>query len=135
MDHSGGTVIEESATVRTTPASGLPILIALALSGVDFIFYPTTVQYSASVSNNLNLTVVVPIVSNPGASYVIKLNGVIDSDGIIPLAVGPNVIAVEVTSADGNSTRTYTFTVTRLNNQAAVQVHAHAIEPAGRDSH
>ena len=118
LDRSGATIIEESATVRTTPASGSSLLRALALSGVTLGFYPTTVQYSASVPNSLNLTVVVPLVSDPDTAYVIKLNGVTDSDGIIPLAVGRNVITVEVTSADGNRTRTYTVTVTRMINPA-----------------
>ena len=44
---------------------------------------------------------------------MIKLGGVVDADGVIPLAVGRNVITVEVTAEDGSTTRTYTVTVIR----------------------
>ena len=36
-----------------------------------------------------------------------------DADGTVPLSVGDNVITIEVTAEDGNTTRTYTVTVTR----------------------
>ena len=51
--------------------------------------------------------------NDSGASYVIKLGGVTDADGDISLAVGSNVITVEVTAEDDSTTRTYTVTVTR----------------------
>ena len=51
--------------------------------------------------------------SHSGASYVIKLGGVTDDDGTVSLAVGSNVITIEVTAEDGQTTRTYTVTVTR----------------------
>ena len=48
-----------------------------------------------------------------GASYVVKLGGVEDDDREISLAVGSNVITIEVTAEDGETTWTYTVTVTR----------------------
>ena len=51
--------------------------------------------------------------NHDGATYAIKLGGVTDADGVIPLVVGSNVIAIEVTAEDGNTTKTYTVTVTR----------------------
>ena len=45
---------------------------------------------------------------------MIKLGGVTDADGTVSLAVGRNVITIEVTAEDGQTTRTYTVTVTRL---------------------
>ena len=36
-----------------------------------------------------------------------------DTDGVISLSVGSNVITVEVTAEDDSTTRTYTVTVTR----------------------
>ena len=36
-----------------------------------------------------------------------------DDDGIVPLSVGENAISVLVTAEDGETTRTYTVTVTR----------------------
>ena len=54
-----------------------------------------------------------PTVNDSGASHVIKLNGAVDSDGVIPLSVGSNVITIEVTAEENNNTRTYNVTVTR----------------------
>ena len=52
-------------------------------------------------------------VNDSGASYVIKLGGVTDSDGVIPLSVGSNVITIEVTAENGDGSRVYTVEVTR----------------------
>ena len=60
-------------------------------------------------------TTVTPTVNHSGASYVIKLNGVADDDGVIPLAVGNNTITIEVTSEDNSTSRTYTVIVTRAS--------------------
>ena len=49
-----------------------------------------------------------------------KLNGVVDQDGIVPLAVGDgNVIAVVVTAQDGKTTQSYSVTVTRARSADA----------------
>ena len=96
------------------PASTDATLSNLALSNVDFgVFTSSTTGYTASVANYVTQTAVTPTVNNDGATYAIKLGGVTDADGVIPLAVGSNVITVEVTAEDGNATRTYTVTVTR----------------------
>ena len=88
-------------------------LSALSLSGVNFgTFASATTQYTASVMG-VTETTVSPTVSHSSASYAIKLNGSVDADGVIPLAVGSNVVTVEVTAEDGSTTRTYTVTVTR----------------------
>ena len=47
---------------------------------------------------------------------MVKVNGVEDQDGIVPLAVGSNVITVEVTAQNGETTATYTVTVTRAGS-------------------
>ena len=58
--------------------------------------------------------------ADAGAAYEVKLNGVSDQDGIVPLAVGDgNVIAVVVTAQDGETTTTYTVTVTRAGSEDA----------------
>ena len=44
---------------------------------------------------------------------MVKLGGVADEDGTVSLSVGENAISIEVTAEDGNTTRTYTVTVTR----------------------
>ena len=113
---------EDNATTRTytvtvTPAeppSTDATLKGLMLSGVDFgTFDSTTTSYTAQVANSVTQTTVTPTVNDSGASYVIKLGGVTDADGVISLAVGSNVITVEVTAEDDSTTQTYTVTVTR----------------------
>ena len=86
----------------------------LMLSDVNFgTFAAGTTSYSASVANSVSYTTVTPTVNDSDASYVIKLGGVTDADDTVPLSVGSNVITVEVTAEDGDTTRTYTVTVTR----------------------
>ena len=50
-------------------------------------------------------TTVTATVADEGASHTVKLGGVTDSDGVIDLAVGANVITVEVTAEDDSTTR------------------------------
>ena len=99
---------------RAEPPSTDATLSALTLSGIDFgTFDSTTTSYTAQVANSVSQTTVTPTVNDSGASYVIKLGGVTDADGVVSLSVGSNVITVEVTAEDDNTTRTYTITVTR----------------------
>ena len=71
------------------PPSTDATLSNLALSGVYFgTFYPATTGYNASVGNGVDETTVTPTVNHDGATYAIKLGGVTDADGVIPLAVG-----------------------------------------------
>ncbi len=78
---------------RAEPPSTDATLGALTLSGVDFgTFDSTSVSYTTTVANDVSQTTVTPTVNHSGASYVIKLNGTIDSDGVIPLSVGSNTI-------------------------------------------
>ncbi len=118
----GSTVIETSLTVRipsdeTTEPSTDATLSGLTLSGVDFgTFASGTTSYTASVANSVSQTTVTPTASDSGASYVIKLDGVEDADGVVSLSVGSNVITVEVTAEDDETTQTYTVTVTRAEN-------------------
>ena len=89
-------------------------LSGLALSGVDIgAFDPATTDYTASVGNDVTETTVTATANDEGATYVIKLDGAADADGTVELAVGANVITVEVTAEDGQTTKTYTVTVNR----------------------
>ena len=95
-------------------------LSGLTLSEVDFgTFASSTTTYTASVAHRVTETTVTPTVNHSGASYLIKLDGVVDADGELLLSVGSNVITIEVTAEDGNSTQTYTVTVTRAANTSA----------------
>ena len=108
------TVTVTRAEPPTPELSSDATLNALTLSGIDFgTFDSTTVSYTAQVANSVTQTTVTPTVNNSGASYVIKLGGITDADGVVVLSVGSNVITVEVTAEDDSTTRTYTVTVTR----------------------
>ena len=63
-------------------------------------------------------TTVTPTTNDDGATYMVKLDGVADDDGVISLSVGSNTITVEVTAEDGQAVKTYTVTVTRAGTTA-----------------
>ena len=86
------------------------------MSGVDIgAFDPETADYAADVDHDVTETTVTPTLNDGGATYVIKLDGTADEDRSIALAVGSNVITVEVTAEDGRTVKTYTITVTRAD--------------------
>ena len=64
-------------------------LSALSLSGVTLspAFASGTTAYTASVANTVTETTVTATAA-AGAVYEVKLNGVVDQDGVVPLAVG-----------------------------------------------
>ena len=96
------------------PPSTDAALSALTLSDVDIgTFSPETTSYSASVGKDTSQTTVTPTVNDSNASYVIRIGGAADADGTVILALGENVITVEVTAEDDETTKTYTVTVTR----------------------
>ena len=104
---------QQRQQAQEPPPSTDATLSGLTLSDVTLTFASATTDYTASVANGVTQTTVTPTVNDDGAAYTIKLDGVADADGVIPLAVGSNVITIEVTAEDGNATRTYTVTVTR----------------------
>ena len=104
------------------PISNDATLSALALSGVDLTFDPATTTYTASVPATTTQTTVTPTLSHDSATYVVKLGGVVDDDGTIPLAAGDNVITIDVTAEDGSTTQTYTVTVTRATPSEPITV-------------
>ena len=116
----GETTQTYTVTITRT-ASADATLSALSLSGVTLTpaFASGTTEYTASVADTVTETTVTAAAAR-GAGYEVKLNGVVDQDGIVPLAVGVgNVIAVEVTAEDGETTKTYTVTVTRAGSADA----------------
>ena len=104
------------------PISTDATLSALALSGVDLTFDPDTTTYTASVPATTTQTTVTPTLNHDSATYVVKLGGVVDDDGTIPLAAGDNVITIDVTAEDGSTTQTYTVTVTRATPSEPITV-------------
>ena len=116
----------------TDPLSTDATLSGLALSNVDFgAFASSTIEYTASVANDVDETTVTLTTTDDGATYEIKLGGVADEDGVIPLSVGSNTITIEVTAEDGNTTQTYTVTVTRAAPPAPGPAVAVELSPSG----
>ena len=121
----------EQQQAQEPPPSTDATLSGLMLSDVPFTFASDTTRYDVNVANGVDETTVTPTLNDDGATYTIKLGGVADADGVIPLAVGSNVITVEVTAEDGNATRTYTVTVTRAASSASGPAVAIALSPSG----
>ena len=111
-----------SYTVTVTRAGSADAsLSALSLSGVTLspAFVSGTTAYTASVGHAVTETMVTATAA-AGAAFEVKLNGVVDQDGVVGLAVGSgNVIAVVVTAEDGETTRAYTVTVTQARSSDA----------------
>ncbi len=107
-------IAEPAEPPQPEPASNDATLSGLELSGVDIgAFDPAASGYAADVDHDVTETTVTPTANDDGASYLVKLDGVSDADGTVSLAEGSNAITVEVTAADGETTRTYTVTITR----------------------
>ena len=89
-------------------------LDSLALSGVPLTepFDGDTRTYTATAAASVTETTVTATPRDPTATTMIKLDGVANADGTVALALGANVITVEVTAQDGTTMRTYTVTVT-----------------------
>ena len=131
---SARAVIEEALDRQPggPPPSTDATLSGLAISDVNLgPFDPATTRYTAEVANGVDETTVTPATNDGGATYAVKLGGVVDDDGVIPLAVGGNVITIEVTAEDGNATRTYTVTVTRAGPPATGPTATIDLSPSG----
>ena len=107
-----------SATELWTDAS----LSSLSLSGVDFgTFDPNTTSYTASVIHSVTQTTVDATVNYPGATYEVRAIGSGYNryyNGTVWLLVGNNDITVRVTAEDRTTSRTYTVSVTRVEEES-----------------
>ena len=106
-------------TVTVISASEDATLSGLTLSGIELdpSFASDLETYTATVTNNQTETTVTPMVNDSGAIYVIKIDGVTDSDGTVTLAADNNLITVKVKAEDGVTKKTYKVTVTRAASQ------------------
>ena len=92
------------------------MLSGLALSRVTLepAFASGTETYTASVAHNVIATRVTTTLNDTNYTMsVMKGTDTYTSAESVPLDVGPNVITIAVTPADGTLTQTYTVTVTR----------------------
>ena len=101
-----------AVTITRAAPPTLPTLRSLVIQDVPFTFSSATTSYSVNVAHLVDETIVRAATTNRNDTYVVKLGNVVKS-GLFALAVGANVITIEVTAADGIATQTYTVTVTR----------------------
>ena len=74
----------------------------------------------ATVAHDVSAVTVTASVASAGSAYDIRINGLVDQDGVVGLVAGSgNVIVVVVTAQDGESSRTYSVTVTRAGSADA----------------
>ena len=108
-DHYGHKLFAYNMTEPAMDAE----LSALTLSGITLSpqFASSIYTYSADAAKIPAETTVTATTNNSNAVAVIKLDGVVDTDGTVGLKSGENTITVEVTAEDG-TTKTYTVTIT-----------------------
>ena len=111
-----------TVTREAQPLSSIAELSGLSLSqGVlNPVFDASQGTYSATVSHTVNSLTVTPVAANAGAKVTVQVNGGAavavtsgEASGALALNVGENTVIVTVTAEDGETTRTYTVTVTR----------------------
>lgn len=101
------------------PVPSPATLNRLTLTGMTLepAFDPGTTAYSATVPFRTATTTVRPVLAHLSETYEINLGGgrqSANAPAVIRLSAGvANAIAIVVTSADRNTTKTYTVTVTR----------------------
>ena len=104
---------------NTAPMAGpsKSFLISPVLSGLTTssgtlspVFADTTMNYTATVNNGVNIITITPILTDPNAT--VTVNGAGPSTPV-NLVVGYNNITVKVTTLNGNDTTTYTIGVMR----------------------
>ena len=101
---------------REHPPATNARLTGLTLSGVTIPENFGSRTYAYTGTTSLATTTVTPELSDLDATAVIELGGMTDADGTVNLALGTNVITVEVTAEDGTTQQAYTVTVTRINS-------------------
>ncbi len=111
--HAGAPTPAPDGRDDPPPLSTDATLRGLALTDAAIAFDPATESYAVGVGHDVTETTVTATPNDDGASYLVKLDGAADNDGVVPLAEGSNFIAVTVTAEDGETTQTYTVTVTR----------------------
>ena len=118
-----GTIVDDEASSDATlSALGLADAHGNAIGLMPATFDPGTLAYTASVASGVASVTVTPEVGNGNAAvaYMPSVDSDLMSAGHqVALAVGVNTIEVEVTAEDGNSTQTYTVTVTRALGRVA----------------
>ncbi|MBB3968392.1 gliding motility-associated-like protein, partial [Mucilaginibacter phyllosphaerae] len=106
-------------TAQTINIAVLPNVSLANLTISEGTFTPafdsTVGAYTATVANTTTSVTLTPTLSDASATVKVKGTLVSNSSASAPLslAIGDNIIPVEVTGADGSTTKTYTVTVNR----------------------
>lgn len=115
LDISGLQPATYKVTQVTAPtASDDAMLSALSIGSLSLspAFDKETEAYTAATTNATNTITAVP--SDAGAAIKVTVNGTeIDNGTAATWQTGSNTVKVEVTAADGTTTKTYTVTVTK----------------------
>ena len=111
-------VMWQSVAHATSADATLSVLLVKNETHLWVIAPPDT-TWDVDVPNFVSTLTVDALPSNSQASYVVRFDGATAHDGVVSLSVGSNVITIEVTAEDGETTETYTVTVTRAENMPA----------------
>ncbi|WP_295515122.1 autotransporter domain-containing protein [uncultured Pseudomonas sp.] len=89
--------------------------LALSAGTLSPGFSSNTTSYTASVSNATTSITVRPTATDSGSTITVNGNAVVSGSNSAPinLAVGSNSVSVVVTAADGQTTKSYSISVTR----------------------
>ena len=127
MSMSGGSPanisLSQQSTVTVNITDNDSALGQLDLSGITLSpeFSSDTYSYTARVEYTVTETTVAATTTHEESSLpTVKGNGIMASDGTVPLLVGDNEITVEVTAEDATTFRTYTIVVTRAKTSVSI---------------
>ena len=107
------------AHASSTDATLSALALKTGTHGWIWVLAPPDRTWDVDVPNFVSTLTVDAFPSNSQASYIVRQGGATAPDGEVSLSVGSNVITVEVTAEDGETTETYTVTVTRAENTPA----------------
>ncbi|MCG7215714.1 FG-GAP-like repeat-containing protein [Paenibacillus mucilaginosus] len=114
-DLAAGNVRSDSLSILLSRSDAKLSSLSVPQGTLTPSFSPKTMSgYTVNVENSVDSITVTPTTADPTAAAVVSANGTPAVPGAaIPLRVGTNTIEVEVTAADGTTTRKYTIMVIR----------------------
>jgi len=117
-DLAGNTDLGAASSATFTVLSNDATLSNLTLNAglLTPLFSPGTTSYTRNLVNGVQAVTIVPTTNDPGATVLVNGTETVASGATsnpIPVSVGTNTIAIQVTAADGATTQTYTMTLIR----------------------
>ena len=126
--------LSQQSTVTVNITDNDSALGQLDLSGITLSpeFSSDTYSYTARVEYTVTETTVAATTTHEDSSLpTVKGNGIMASDGTVPLLVGDNEITVEVTAEDTTTVRTYSITVIRAKPEVSITAGATEVTEGG----